>query len=175
MPWYRKEGKILEPLTHTDFLEGMKAGHFTHESHKGYVALLYYSGVRRAEALRSKPGQFSLGKEFLYFDVGPRLKRGRHTPPLPINLEADYVGHIKNCVLQTRHKRRVWPFCPKTAYNAVARVFKYPHHLRLSRITNFFLEGYDIARVRNWTGLTMKSLDFYIGLADLRRMGKSLT
>lgn len=153
----------------------MEGGHFTQEKHKAFIALLYYSGVRRAEALRCTPKQFSVSDEFLFFDVGPRLKRGLHTPALPIDNEAAYVDLIQSCIEHTKAKRRIWRFCPKTAYNVVARVFNYPHHLRLSRITNFFLEGYSIAQVKNWTGLTLKALDYYIGIADLRKMGKTLT
>jgi len=56
----------------------------------------------------------------------------------------------------------------------VDRVFKYPHYFRLSRITNFFLEGWNIAQVRTWTGLSLKALNYYVGLVDITKMGETL-
>ncbi len=50
----------------------------------------------------------------------------------------------------------------------------YPHFFRLSRITNFFAEGWTIAQVHSWTELTLKALDSYMGLVDVDRMGMSL-
>ena len=52
--------------------------------------------------------------------------------------------------------------------------FNYPHFFRLSRITNFFDEGWTIAQVHSWTGLSLKALDYYVGLVDVKRMGESL-
>jgi len=54
-------------------------------------------------------------------------------------------------------------------------VFYYPHHLRLSRITNFFSRGFPIAQVRSWSGLTLSSLEFYVGTVDIEKMGRELT
>jgi hypothetical protein len=75
---------------------------------------------------------------------------------------------------QTKPNCRVFLFSDKTAYNIVHRVFHYPHFFRLSRITNFFLEGWTIAQVHSWTGLSLKALDFYLGLVDIEKMGESL-
>jgi len=49
----------------------------------------------------------------------------------------------------------------------------YPHHLRLSRITNFLLEGYDLAKLHSWTELTWKTLNVYVGIVDIDKMSKS--
>jgi len=54
------------------------------------------------------------------------------------------------------------------------RVFAYPHYHRLTRITQFFLDGHTIAEVKSWTGLTLKALDYYVGLVSIHKMGKSL-
>ena len=174
VPNYTKQGKILEPLTHAQFLSGMNKGTFHNPRHRSYVTLLYYTGVRRGEALRATPEQFQITDSFVFFDVLKRLKHGRHTPPLPLPTKADYIPLIVKDVEATKPKKRVWAFTSRTAYNAVARVFYYPHHFRLSRITRFFLEKKSIGEVQNWTGLTLTSLNYYIGLADLRAMGESL-
>jgi len=175
---YRKNGKIMTPLTDEGFLEGMEAGKFVREDHKAFVALLYYSAVRESEALRATREQFQITKKDLVFSVGKRLKHGIETPPLKIPLAAPYVDTIVSAIENTKQGKvdfhYVFPYSKKTGYNIVARCFSYPHFFRLSRITNFFLEGWTIAQVHSWTGLTLKALDYYIGLVDIDKMGKSL-
>jgi hypothetical protein len=79
-----------------------------------------------------------------------------------------------NAIEGTKPGQKVFPYSPKTAYNIVHRAFKYPHLFRLSRITNFFLEGWTIAQVHSWTGLTLNALEHYIGIVDIQLMGESL-
>jgi len=136
--------------------------------------LLYYSAVRKAEALRAIKEQFDVREDAIYFSVGKRLKHGLETPPLKIPIDALYVDELLSAIKDTQEHRRVFPYCLKTGYNIVARAFKYPHLFRLSRITNFFLEGWTIAQVRSWTGLSLRALEFYVGLVDITKMGESL-
>lgn len=174
MPWYRREGKILEPLTDEQFTEGMKRGLFLHQKHRGFNVLLYYSAVRKMEALRAVKEQFPHSRTSINFSVGVRLKHGKETQALPLPLDAPFMEDLLTAIDDTEPGERVFPYCPKTGYNIVERAFKYPHLFRLSRITNFFLEGWTIAQVRNWTGLSLKALEYYIGNVDLIKMGKSL-
>ena len=174
MPHYRKHGKIETPLTDEQFEEGMRNGHFAKQKHKGFVALLHYSAVRKTEALRARKEQFSLVGLEIKFDVGKRLKRGLKTPPLTIPLEAPYATDIWEAVRNTKDGNRVFPYSPKTGYNIVARVFKYPHYHRLSRITWFFEQGFPISQVRSWTGLSLSALNYYVGLVDVAKMGRAL-
>jgi len=173
-PHYRKHGKIQVPLTDQEFKQGMQTGPFKKPKHKGFVALLFYSGVRKSEALRVVKEQFQLMRNQIIFDVGKRLKHGLVTPPLNIPLDAPFALEIQSAIENTHEGQRVFPYCEKTGYNIVDRVFKYPHYFRLSRITNFFLEGWTIAQVRSWTGLTLKALESYVGLVDVMKMGDSL-
>jgi len=89
-------------------------------------------------------------------------------------LDAAYVGSIVDSYVGVKKEGRVWPYCRKTGYNIVNRVFFYPHYFRLSRITRFFADGFTIAQVKSWTGLTLKALDYYVGLVSITDMGKSL-
>jgi len=173
-PHYRKHGKILTPLTDTQFKEVMQSGHFVRRNHKAFVALLYYSAVRKAEALRSLKEQYILSDQEVSFSVGKRLKHGIETPSLNIPLDAPYINELVREVQQTKKEKRVFRFCPMTAWNILDRIGYYPHFFRLSRITNFFLEGWTIPQVRSWTGLTLTSLNYYVGLVDVKRMGESL-
>lgn len=116
------------------------------------------------------------------YRFGQRLKHSKKTVPLPIPLDAPYVGSIVDSVIRVGRERRVWPYCRKTGYNIVRRVFAYPHYHRLSRITWFFMphpemgrpRGFSLAEVKSWTGLTLKALDYYVGLVGISEMGEAL-
>jgi hypothetical protein len=108
------------------------------------------------------------------FDVGQRLKHSKETPKLKIPLSAPYVPELKKTIEDTTKGKRVFPYCPKTGYNIVRRAFHYPHYFRLSRITNFFLDGWTIAQVKSWTGLSLTALEYYVGVVDTQKMGDSL-
>jgi len=169
-------GKIITPLPDdTAFVEGMTKGLFKKPQHRSYPVLLYYTAIRRQEGLRCVPEQFQISKDRVVFEVGKRLKHGIVTPPLTIPRSAPFMYELVNAIEATNTGKRIWPFCPKTGYNIVDRAFGfYPHFFRLSRISNFFLEGWTIAQVHSWAGLSLRALDYYLGLVDTARMGMSL-
>ena len=153
----------------------MDNGHFVKDTHAGFVALLYYTAVRRKEALRTMKEQITVKHGKLIYSVGKRQKRGVETPSLSIPLDKPYADEIVYCWERAESNTRIWSFSEKTAYNIVTRVLPaYPHFFRLSRITNFFLDGWTIAQVKSWTGLTIQALDYYVGLVDVEAMGESL-
>lgn len=171
---YAREGKIETPITDQEFEEGMNTGYFVEPKHRGYCVLLYYSAVRKMEGLRVVKDQFQITKENIVFDVKKRLKKGKITPGLPMPLAASHMADLKDALEKTKPGERVFPYSPKTAYNIVRRVWKYPHLFRLTRITNFFMDGWTVAQVKSWTGLSLAALDYYVGLVDVAKMGESL-
>ena len=172
---YSKHGKILTPISNSEFIEGMSNGHFVADRHRSYAVLLYYTAIRRAEGLRCVPEQFTFKKNKIIFDVLVRLKHGIQTPPLTIPRNLPFVDELEKAIRDTAKGKRIWNFCAKTAYNIIDRAFGfYPHFFRLSRVTNFFSEGWTIAQVHSWTGLTLKALDSYLGLVSVNQMGMSL-
>ena len=174
MPWYRNFGKIETPITEEQFKEGMDTGHFINHNHRAYCILLYYTGIRKTEALKLTRERFTLQPGKLMLDVGDRLKHSKKTPALPIYLNHPFVLELEDAVISTQNNKQVFPYSPKTGYNIVRRAFKYPHYFRLSLITKFFQQGYTIAEVRSWTGLSLKALDYYVGLVAIDKMGKRL-
>jgi hypothetical protein len=208
MPWYRNEGKILTPLTPEDFTKGMTEGTFIQPNHRGYCAFLFYSALRKTEALKLRKMDFEVAKknilvraEFpqivkrkVHHEDGTvtkeatgkiaygRLKHGKKTPALIIPRNAPYVNEIIESIEHAQTQESlVWPYSAMTGYRIVHRAgFKYPHLFRLSRITNFFLpspghpDGWTIAQVKSWTGLTLTALEFYVGQTDVQKMGESL-
>lgn len=176
MPFYRKHGKILTPITPKDFNTIMTTGHFCHLKHKGFIVLLYYSGVRVSEAIRSLKEQFIFTPKEIVFNVGARLKKKTtfETPPLNFPLDAPHINSLKYAIENTKSGKRVFPFCRQTAWNICDRVGYYNHFFRLNRVTNFLLDEYSIVQVRSWTGLSLRALEFYVGLVDVMKMGEKI-
>lgn len=172
---YSIGGKQLNPITDEDFTQIMRTGDFKKPQHKGYATGLYYTAVRREELRRALKEQFQVTKTDLVFSVQKRLKHGIETPPLKIPKEAAFMDTLIDVIEHTKPKERVFNYSKKTCYNIMQRAgFHYPHFCRLSRITNFFLEGWTIPQVHSWTGLSLRALNFYLGLVDIDKMGRSL-
>lgn len=172
---HRYKIKYTNPLTNEEFKEGMKHGHFVSSpKHQGLVVFLHYSAARISEALAMKREQFRLTPNKLYCDIGLRLKGSVKVPALSIPLDTLFSEYLVDSVMPTRMGDRVWPYCRKTGYNIVHRVFHYPHYHRLSRITAFFQQGFTISQVRSYTGLTLAALEYYVGLVSIEKMGEAL-
>jgi integrase len=174
MPNYTREGKQEIPLSSVEFKEGMEHGKFVKDSHRAFAVCLAYYGVRKTEARRAKKEQFKIQGGLLFFDVGPRLKHSKKTDPLPVPIDAPYINFLIDAMRNTPKGERVFDFSDKTAYNIIRRVWKYPHHFRLTNITGQFERGKTITQVKSWTGLTLQALDFYAGKVDILRTGKEL-
>lgn len=173
---YSVEGKIIEPISLKEFEETLQKITNLNLNYKAYIILLYYTAVRTTEAIRVTKENFRITKKAIIFSVGKRLKHGIETPPLNLPLKAPLMEELKEVIENTKPGAKVFPFCRKTGYNIVRHAgFHYNHYFRLNRITNFFLDGWTIAQVHSWTGLTLKALDHYMGLVDIQRMGESLS
>jgi len=163
--------QYTEPLTDLQFKEGMKKGHFVKvPQHQALVVFLHYSAARIGEALAMKKEQFRLTPSKIYCDIGLRLKGSKKVPAIPIPLDSPFIEYLVDSVIATEKGKPVWDYCPKTGYNVVHRVFHYPHYHRLSRITNFLLEGYTIVDVRSYTGLSLAALEYYVGVVNIGKM-----
>lgn len=172
MPNYSKSGKILIPLTDDEFQRQMETGHFAQEKHRGFAACIYYYGVRVSEVLRALKEQFTMQRERIYFDVLTRLKHGKRTPPLMIPIHRSWAGKIWEAVEDTKPKQRVWPYSRMTGYNIIARLWHYPHHLRLTRITHLLQSGFTIPELLTYTGLSLNALNYYVGVVSIEKMGE---
>lgn len=172
---YSIAGKLESIITDQDFHNILTQGMFKREDHKAYATLVYYSAVRREEARRALREYFQLDKKAMVFSVQKRLKHGIETPPLKLPLNLFGMNHLEKAVLETPPNEKVFDYCPKTCYNIMRRAgFGYTHHCRLSRITQFFLDGWTIPQVRSWTGLSLTALNYYLGIVDIEKMSKTL-
>jgi len=173
---YKLTGKILYPLEQKEFLEKMKAFKGKNiKLHRPFVAFLYYYGVRISEALKILKENTKVSSSYLEVDIGERLKHSKRTPPLVIRINRPYVHEIAELIEEREPEERLFPFHRVTGWRVVRRSFKrYPHYFRLNRITDLFERGFTLTQIRNWTGLSLQSLEYYIGIVDIRKIGKAI-
>lgn len=171
MPNYTLQGKLLQPITPEEF-EAAIAYEKKRPYMQAYFVLLYYTGVRVSEALRAAKEAFNFDRVNLYWEVGKRLKRGRKTQPLPLALNQPHMDILYKRVIYTRKGQRVFPFDRTTAWRHCRKAgLGYNHHARLSAITFYLKMGYSIAHIVNWFGISVQTVNEYIGLLDLQEMG----
>jgi integrase len=172
--YQRDGGKIEIPLTKAEFDEGITTGKFCKKKHKAFAVLLYYAGLRKSELRRALKEQFQIQGDTLVFEVGQRLKHSKQTEPLQFPLSLPNMALVLEVIQSTRPGERVFDFSDRTAYNIIRRVWHYPHHLRLTRITKEFQKGRTVPEMKSFTGLTLTALDSYIGKVTISKIGKGM-
>ncbi len=172
---YSLEGKIERGITDAEFSRGLEQGYFVDEKlHRAYCVLLYYSAVRKGEALKVTPERFHFSDKSMTYDVGERFKHSKETPHLTLSYDLEGMEYLVDAIKDSKSNDRIFPFCPKTAYSIVRRVWHYPHLFRLSRITWFLHHGYTLVDVRSWTGLSLAALEYYAGIVTTEKMGEAM-
>jgi len=97
------------------------------------------------------------------------------TGPLELPLSAPFMMLLKKAIEDTPKGEKVFPYSPRTTWNIMHRAgLFYPHLSRLTRITTFYQKGFKNPDLKGWTGLSLAALDYYAGLAETSKMGKSL-
>ena len=173
LPIY-KHGKQTDTIELEEFGKALKNCYSLRD--KSFLALLYWTGVRKSEVYERVKEDFTITETDLIVDFHQRKKNGLEVPPLEIPLDLPFVNSIVERVQLTLPRRRVWSFTGVTAWRIVKRVLGekyYPHFLRLNRITRMFDDPTTtIPEAKSWTGIkTAKALDVYIGYSK-RRMEK---
>jgi len=154
----------------------MNSGNFADPAYQAWPVGLYYTAVRKGELLRALRDQFSARGDYVYFEVGPRMKKIKRglgdaritdqeyedllkkrkaqitTPPLPLPYDAPFMDLLIERIEETNFGERVFPWSPKTAWNIIDRAFgAYNHFFRLSRITWFFSPHPELGRPRGFS------------------------
>lgn len=136
-------------------------------SHKSYLSLLYWLGIRKAEALERIKEDFQVQDGILI--ITAPAKKGGERLPLEIPIDLPYVDLILQQINRTKKGRRVWTFESWTAWKIVKRVMPkhYPHFFRLNRATRFLDDPTTtIPEMKAWFGWKRAdSLDPYIGIS----------
>jgi integrase len=173
MPKYT-HGKQTKSISQEEFVDAMNKGSFREPRHKAFVALLYYTGSRKAEVLELTSEACDLGPDAMVVRVKAK-KHGVERGAYILRRDLPFVNDIVAAVEKTRTGRRVFPFTGATAWNIVRRVFPghYPHYFRLNRAVHF-LDKPDVTldEVRQWFGWkSLRTVDAYLGYSE-RTTGK---
>jgi hypothetical protein len=109
-------------------------------------------------------------------DVEPQKIKSKtvKTSPLTLPINAPHMILLQNAIENTPRGKPLFPYHPNTAYNIIHRVWKYPHLMRLSRISWFLARGWNTMQIKSWTGLSLSAIDYYVGLVETAKMGKSM-
>lgn len=170
-----KHGKQKSEMEKETFYDIMEHGNFVKpQTHRAFLALLYYVGCRKAEALELTKENFKITDIFLYVDI-PAKKHGIERSPFKLNRKLPYVDVILERAERTRKGKRVFPFNSVTAWLIIKRVApkKYPHYFRLNRTVKFLNNpNVTLNEIRQW--MAWKSIDTvnnYLGYSE-RTIGK---
>ena len=162
MPAYNK--KITRQMNYDEFEEGIQD---LPQDRQAYLSVLFFAGVRESEALALTSDDITCTEDTIYIQFF-RLKGSKQTDPTPIP---------KTYALSwlCSQSGRLFPFCRKTGYNIVNRVFPsmYPHFFRMNRITKIS-EKHGDAFVYSYVGICAQSIDHYRGKVDIKRVAVAL-
>lgn len=167
-----KHGKILESITPEQFEQALKDPYNRALEIQAFIVLIYLTGARVSEVLRATKESFQVTEKAIYWEVGKRLKHGKQTPPLPLSLDQPHIAVLLEQIRRTKKGKRVFDFDRTTAWRHCSKSgLGYNHHARLTAITFFIKQGYSLAHIVNWFGLTVETVNSYVGLVDLEEMG----
>lgn len=162
MPKYKK--KITRLMDYKEFKEKIDSLPI---ARRAFLSILFFTGCRVSEALALTSDDISCTEDTIYIQFF-RLKGSKQTDPTEPP-RADALTWLCD------QEGKLFTFSRKTAYNIVKKVFPdlYPHYFRMNRITNT-LEKFGVPTVKHSFGLSLSSIEHYIGKVDIKRVGKAL-
>lgn len=163
MPKYKK--KITRPMDYEEFKPAIDGLEDIRD--RAFMTVLFFTGVRISEARALTPNDITCTKETIYLQIY-RLKGSKQTDPLEIP-RVDALHYL--CGLE----EDPFPFSRMTGYRIVKRCFPtlYPHYFRMNRVTKT-LDKHGVVAVQNTFGLSLNSIESYIGKMDIKRVGVAL-
>ena len=162
MPKYRK--KITRPMDYDEFKTAIIDLPIARQA---FLSILFFAGCRISEALALTSDDIHCTKDMIYIQFF-RLKGSKQTDPQEIP-RADALEWL------CEQEGKLFTFCRKTGYNIVNGVFSqlYPHYFRMNRVTKV-LDKFGAVTVQNTFGLSLNSIQSYVGKVDIKRVGKAL-
>lgn len=174
MPKY-KDGKKTVQMDFQDFSKALnrKDCFVSPLRDKSFLALLFWTGLRKSEILERTKKDFTIKGGKLFIDAPP--KKGGKRLKLKIDVDLPFVDLILKQISKARKtkadpKRHVWPISAWTAWKIVKRVFPnhYPHYFRLNRATTFLNDPTTTqVEMKSWFGWkSVKTIDSYVGISE---------
>ena len=161
-PSYNK--KITRQMNYEEFERGL---YDLPQDRQAFLSILFFAGVRVSEALALTSNDISCTPNIIYIQFF-RLKGSKQTDPTPIP-RILYTSWLCN------QEGKLFPWCRKTGYNIVHRVFEgfYPHFFRQNRVIKISIKRGD-AYVYSYMGICAQSIDHYRGKVETIDVGKDL-
>ena len=159
MPAYTK--KITRPMQYPELKEGIDD---LPEDKQALLTLIFFAGCRISEALALESSDISCKDDMMYIDFF-RLKGSKQTDP----------QEIPRIPWLCEQHGKIFHFSRQTAWRWVKKGFgdMYPHYFRLNRITKT-LDKFGAVVVVNTMGVSMITIQNYVGKVDIKRVGKAL-
>jgi len=167
---------------------------------RSFFVALYYSGCRRSEIYTLRISDIQLTSARMLLTIH-RKKHSHQTPQIPFELSwrgMDYLIKLYNkrkdfkptskyiqvfdknlnppC--QIEHQKDRWLFLNMSGSHALTVIKRilgtdfYCHYLRLLRVSELCNHEVSIGLIRSWTGLSLKSIEHYLGM-DKRQIDKA--
>ena len=162
MPRYKK--KITRLMDYKEFRNTIIE---LPEDRQAFLSILFFAGCRVSEALALTSDDISCTGDTVFIQFF-RLKGSKQTDPQELPMAEQLLWVCEQ-------EGKLFPFSRMTAYRTVKKVFSdlYPHYFRLNRVTKT-LERFGVVAVQNTFGLSLTSIEAYIGKVDIKRVGKAL-
>jgi len=166
-------------------------GKYTPLTIKSFLAVLYWTGLRKTEVIGAKPHKYvcppcrrhsqpitkhtdpipGILKEDLEIKGDWMLvhavarKHGKREAPLELWLGFPFMDLILEQWKRTQPKQRVWPISEWNSWNLMKKIDKrkYLHYLRFNHITDMCSNPeMSVAEICSWTGLTAQTIEAYM-------------
>jgi len=162
MPKYKK--KITRLMDYDEFKEAIQDLPLMKRS---FLSLLFFAGCRISEAIALTSDDINCTEDTIYIQFF-RLKGSKQTDPQQLP-RADALKWLCG------QEGRLFPFTRNYGFRLVKNVFPklYPHYFRMNRVTKTLI-GFGVVAVQNIFGLSLSSIEFYIGKIDIKNVGKAL-
>ena len=158
-PAYNK--KITRPMSYQELKEGIDD---LPEDKQALLTLIFFAGCRISEALALESKDIDCRDDMMYIKFF-RLKGSKQTDP----------QEIPKIPWICEQQGKIFHFSRQTAWRWVKKGFgdMYPHYFRLNRITKT-LDKFGAVVVVNTLGVSMITIQNYVGKVDIKRVGKAL-
>lgn len=155
-----KTGKPDQEITEEDYQIALanKQNFADPLMHKSYLAITFWIGSRKTEALEIFKEDIHQEGSSLFVKI-PAKKHGQRGGEIELPLNWLGVDLIKLQWQKTKKGRKIWPFSPATAWRIIKRIWpdKSPHHLRYRVITK-------LRRLRDQGKVTTDDIKSYTGI-----------
>ena len=134
------------------------------EDKQALLSLIFFAGCRISEALALHSSDINCTSDMMYIEFF-RLKGSKQTDP----------QEIPRIPWLCEQQGKIFHFTRQTAWRWTKKIdeYLYPHFFRQNRFTKT-LDRFGAVAVCNTYGVSITTIESYIGKIDIKRVGKAL-